>query len=395
MTSAVSATTPISDLDPYSDTALIDPWSTYAELQDAGPAVWLSKYKMFALTRYDSALKALQDSASFPSSFGVMMNDHMNQVLRGNTLCSDGEDHNRLRRIIMKPLTASALKSLQERVTVEAEELVQRLVSKGSFCATRELAVHLPVSIVSDQVGLAEEGRERMLVWADKMFDCFGPENDRMRHALPVLEEMMNYATTQAVRGKLKPGSWAEAVLDAVDRGEVDRSLSPVLMIDYMGPSLDTTIFGISSGVWLFAKHPEEWDKVRSSPSLVTNAVNEILRLESPVQGFSRHVASDYDMDGITLPAESRAIVFYGAANRDGRKFPDPHKFDVTRSNSINQLAFGTGPHVCAGIHLARLEMKAIFGSLARMVKRFHIQHEERLVNNVLRGFAELNVSVE
>jgi hypothetical protein len=121
MTSVVSGTgssraqqpadkTPISRLDPYSDRALIDPWPIYAELQDAGPAVWLSKYKMFALARYDSALKALQDPSSFPSSMGVMMNDHMNHILRGNTLCSDGEDHSRLRRIIMKPLTASALK---------------------------------------------------------------------------------------------------------------------------------------------------------------------------------------------------------------------------------------------------------------------------------------------
>ena len=93
--------TPISNLDPYSDQALIDPWPTYIALQDAGPAVWLSKYKMFALTRYDSALKALQNPSSFPSSLGVMMNDHMNQVLRGNTLCSDGEDHSRLRRVIV------------------------------------------------------------------------------------------------------------------------------------------------------------------------------------------------------------------------------------------------------------------------------------------------------
>jgi len=387
--------TPISHLDPYSDRALIHPWPIYAELQDAGPAVWLSKYKMFALARYDSALKALQDPSSFPSSMGVMMNDHMNHVLRGNTLCSDGEDHSRLRRIIMKPLTASALKSLQENVAVEADELVRRLVLKGRFCATRDLAVHLPISLVANEVGLAEEGRERMLVWADKMFDCFGPENDRTRQALPVLEEMMHYATTQAVRGKVKPGSWAEAVLDAADRGEVDRSLCPVLMIDYMGPSLDTTIFGSSSGVWLFAKYPEEWDKVRESPSLIPNAINEILRLEAPIQGFSRYVASDYNMDGITLPAGSRAIVFYGAANRDGRQFPDPHRFDVTRSNSINHLAFGAGSHVCVGINLARLEMKAIFGSLARMVKRFHIEHEERVVNSVLRGFAKLNVSTE
>jgi cytochrome P450 len=394
MTSVISVKTPISHLDPYSNAALIDPWPMYAELQDAGPAVWLSKYEMFALTRYDSALKALQDPSSFPSSLGVMMNDHMNQVLRGNTLCSDGEDHNRLRRVIMKPLTPSALNSLQERVTAEADELVQRLVSQGSFCATRDLAAHLPISVVSNEVGLAEEGRERMLVWADKMFDCFGPENDRTRQAWPVLDEMMRYANTQAVRGKVKPGSWAEAVLDAADRDEVDRSLCPVLMIDYMGPSLDTTIFGISSGVWLFANYPEEWDKVRESPSLIPNAVNEILRLESPIQGFSRYVASDYDMDGVTLPAESRAIVFYGAANRDGRKFPDPHRFDVTRG-SVNNLAFGAGPHVCVGINLARLEMKAIFSSLAKTVTRFHIEHEERIVNSVLRGFAKLNVSIE
>jgi cytochrome P450 len=200
---------------------------------------------------------------------------------------------------------------------------------------------------------------------------------------------MMHYATTQAVRGKLKPGSWAEAILDAADQGEVDRSLCAVLMIDYMGPSLDTTIFGISSGVWLFAKHPEEWDKLRESPSLIPNAVNEVLRLEAPVQGFSRYVACDYDMDGIALPAESRAIVFYGAANRDGSKFSDPHRFDIAR-NPNNHLAFGAGPHVCAGINLARLEMKAIFSSLVKTVRQFHIEHEERIVNNVLRGFAKL-----
>jgi cytochrome P450 len=130
------------------------------------------------------------------------------------------------------------------------------------------------------------------------------------------------------------------------------------------------------------------------SPSLIPNAINEILRLEAPIQGFSRYVASDYDMDGIMLPAESRAILFYGAANRDGPKFPDPHRLDIPR-DSINHLAFGAGPHVCAGINLARLEMNAIFSSLAKMVRRFHIEHEERIVNNVLRGFARLNVSIE
>ena len=87
------------------------------------------------------------------------------------------------------------------------------------------------------------------------------------------------------------------------------------MMIDYMGPSLDTTIYAIGSGVWLFANHPEEWRKVCESPSCVPSAINEVLRMESPLQGFSRFLTRDYDMDGITLPAGSRAIMFYGAAN--------------------------------------------------------------------------------
>ena len=131
----------------------------------------------------------------------------MNQVLRGNALCNDGEDHRRLRRIIAKPLTPMAMNSLKVEITEKTEELVDRLVAKGSFCATAELATGLPVDIVASAVGLPQEGRERMLVWAEQMFNCFGPLNDRTRAAFPVLEEMMHYARTQAVRGRLKPGA--------------------------------------------------------------------------------------------------------------------------------------------------------------------------------------------
>jgi cytochrome P450 len=188
---------------------------------------------------------------------------------------------------------------------------------------------------------------------------------------------MMHYASSQAVRGKLKPGSWADAILDAVDRGEVDQAVCPMMMIDYVGPSLDTTIYAIGNGVWLFAKHPEEWQKVRESPSRIPAAINEIVRMEAPVQSFSRLLTRDYDMEEITLPARSRAIVCYGAANRDERKFPDPHRFDVTRG-SAEHMAFGWGPHMCVGQHLAKLEMNAIFCALAARVERFHIHHAGR-----------------
>jgi cytochrome P450 len=112
------------------------------------------------------------------------------------------------------------------------------------------------------------------------------------------------------------------------------------------------------------------------------------------LQGFSRLVLSDYAMNEVVLPAGSRAIVFYGAANRDERKYSQPHKFQVER-NPADHVAFGTGPHACVGLHLAKLEMVAIFTALAARVKRFLVHEDVRHVHNVLRGFERLLVSVD
>ncbi|HSS23071.1 MAG TPA: cytochrome P450 [Mycobacterium sp.] len=392
-TREVIGAAPWSDHDPYADAALLDPWPGYKNLRDAGPAVWLPKYEMFALTRYDSVRRALQDWESFPSRNGVMMNDRMNQVLRGNTLCSDGAYHDALRDVLVRPLTPGALRAVRQEITAEAEDVVQKLVARGTFDAATELANHLPVTVVSSLIGLPEKGRERMLVWAEEMFNCFGPINDRTNASFPVLDEMLDYATNEAVPGKLKPNSWAAGIHDAVAHGEVPAEACRAMMIDYLGPSLDTTIFAISNAVSLFANNPDQWELLREDLRLLPSAINEVLRYDAPIQSFSRYVARDVDMDGVVLPAGSRAIVFYGAANRDERKYPDPDRFDVLRRPG-DHLGFGAGPHACVGMNLARIEMLALFTALAKHVRRFTILEQEPVLNNVLRGFKTLQVAV-
>jgi cytochrome P450 len=287
-----------------------------------------------------------------------MMNDDMNHLLRGNALCSDGDGHRRLRRIVMKPMTATGPDSLKSEIETKAEQLVEarREADVLRNCRTG----HRPAGRHRRKRGRAAARGTRanadlgradvQLLWpverprAQRLSGASGDS------AFPLLQEMMRYATTQAVRGKLKPGSWAEAIIDAVDRGEVDEAARPVMMIDYMGPSLVTTICAIGSGLWLFAKNPQEWRKVCQAPSLVASAMNEILRLEAPVQGFSRLLTRDYDMDGIALPAGSRAIAFYGAANRDERKFPRPSTFDVRRGWRSSSRSAGDPTSVSASI---------------------------------------------
>lgn len=385
---------PVSDIDLYSTEALLDPFPIYRELRDTSGAVWLNKHDMFVLSRYDDVKAALADWETYSSAGGVTMNDEMNEKLRGGLLCSDPPAHDVLRKIIEKPVMPRALSELRQKVTDEAEALVERLVQQGTFDAATDLAQHLPVTIVSELVGLPEEGRERMLKWAPANFDCFGPINDRTNAAFPIVGEMVEYAFTRCVPGKLKPGGWAQMIWDAADRGEIDASICPFLMNDYMGPSLDTTIFATTSAIWLFAKHPEQWALIRENAALIPQAINEVIRIESPIQTFSRYVAKDTSVDGVDIAAGSRAIISFGSANRDERKWGNPDVFDILRDGAQDHMGFGHGEHHCVGNNLARLEIRALLTALAKRVDRFELHETARGVNNVLRGIEKCIVSV-
>lgn len=388
---------PQSDIDLHTDEALLDPYPLWAELRAAGGAVWMSRYDMFALSRYDDVRAALSDWETYSSSRGVSFNSRKSEVTKGIVLQSDPPEHQELRRVLHRPLAAKALRELEAEFVQEAEHLVGRLVEKESFEAVSELAQHLPVTIVSRYVGLPEDGRQNMLEWAGAVFNCAGPmEKERTRAAFPIIAEEVEYFRTQAVPGKLTPGGWGQGLYDAAERGEISVDKCPVMMHDYVNPSLDTTINAIASGVWLFGQNPEQWDLVRQDLSLIPAAVNEIVRMESPIPAFTRFVQREHVVDGTTLPVGSRAMILYGSANRDERKWTDPERFDVRREGVAQQLGWGAGGHACLGMGLARLEMKAIFTALARSgITRFELGTVERELNMTLRGLRRVDVTVK
>lgn len=232
-----------------------------------------------------------------------------------------------------------------------------------------------------------------MLDWARANFNCFGPMNARTEKSLPVLQDAIAYSTDPTLRQRVRPGGWAARLYEAADAGEIPQEQAGIMLNDYWAPSLDTTIMAIGSAIRLFAEHPDQWDLVRADPRLISHAINEVVRLESPLQMFSRLLTDDYEMDGETLPKGSRVVVIFASANRDGRKWDNPERFDILRKPS-DHLAFGWGEHQCMGMPLARLEMRALLTALASRVRRFEISAMEPLMNNVLHGPRKLDVTV-
>jgi cytochrome P450 len=169
--------------------------------------------------------------------------------------------------------------------------------------------------------------------------------------------EMLNFAGKVATEHESSADSMGAGLMGAAVNGEIEANECPALLIDNLGPSLDTTISALGSAIWLFGKHPDQWDLLRAEPHRAHNAFNEVLGLESPVTGFTRVCPTAADIDEVTVPAGARVLTLYASANRDVRRWDRPDEFDITRDAS-GQIAFGPGAHACAGMGLARLTRK-------------------------------------
>ena len=178
---------PTSDVDLFGDEALAEPYDHYRALRDLGPVVWLERHDVYAVPRYAEVRATLADAATFCSGQGVGLNDFINHAGRGTTLMSDGAAHDRQREVIGRPLTPKALAELRPDVQALADDLVDRLVERGSFDAVADLAEVIPVTWVPDLLGWPDDGRDRLLTWAADNFDALGPPNARAEAAGPGL----------------------------------------------------------------------------------------------------------------------------------------------------------------------------------------------------------------
>ncbi len=386
---------PALDIDPFCRDFFDDPYPAHAAMRDAGPVVYLPRYDIHAVARYDDMRAMLMDWGSYSSARGVGISDFAKEKpwrLPSLLLETDPPLHDRTRKLMDKVLSPAAVRALRQSFAAAADSLIDDLLVRGSFDAVRDLAEAYPLTVFPDAVGMPPENRRFLLPYGNMVFNSFGPRNSFFETAVADAEPVLAWVQAQSKREALTASGFGAAIHAATDTGEFTTAEAEVLVRSLLTAGVDTTVNGLCAAVYCLARFPTALKQLRADPSLARAAFEEAVRLESPVQTFFRTTTRDVTIGDETLSEGTKVLMFLGAANRDPRRWDHPDDFDMARRNA-GHVGFGTGIHGCVGAVLARLEGELVLNAIARKVASIEIMGEpKRRYNNTLRGMASLPV---
>ncbi|HEX3550610.1 MAG TPA: cytochrome P450 [Candidatus Elarobacter sp.] len=389
---------PASDVDPFDAAFLRDPWPHHARLRDAGPVVYLERYGIWSMARYDDVAATLHDWETFCSSAGAgMTNFHRETPWRKPSIILEADPplHTRTHKVLLRALSPAALKALKPVFEREAGALVEDLVRIGTFDGAEDCARAFPLRVFPDAIGLRGEGREKLLTFGDMVFNAFGPRNERLETALAATSVVLPAIMEMCARMSLSGDGLGARVYDAVDAGDIAEDEAAMLVRSLLSAGLDTTIGAIAAALFCLARDPDAFDALRADESLARTAFDEAIRVESPVQTFFRTTTRATRAGDVDIPEDAKVLLFLASANRDPRRWDDADRYDLSRRTG-GHVGFGSGIHRCVGELLSRLEGEALLVAIARRVRRMRLAGEPRVrLNNTIRSYDRLPLAFE
>ena len=303
-----------------------------------------------------------------------ILHDRMCKTL----LAIDGNDHTRLRKLVRKAFVPSAVDRHRPTMRSILESLVAPVLTDGRFDFTGAVAEHFPIQVMCDVLGVPAEDHEDFTTWIKAIAWTLSLElAARFDEAEAGMKQLDDYVTQLVADRRQTPRD--DLVTELVAAEEQGDRLSDdelrSLIIGLLFAGYDTTRNQLGLGMWLFARHPDQWALLADQPDLAAKAVEEVMRFAGAVDSAPRLVAEDFELDGYLLTAGTLLFLSTAAANYDPAAYDSPRTFDITADREP-QLTFGGGPHYCLGAHLARAEMQEAFPLLAQAMPGLELDGE-------------------
>lgn len=354
----------------------------------------------WAVTRHADIVEASLRPETFCSGQGVSFEDIPPEVAEAiaSFVVMDAPRHTKLRRLVSQAFTPRAVHQIDAQIHAQAQAVVGEALALGEFDLVEQVSTPLPLWTISEMMGIPLERRPAVCEAANVLVGTNDPDvvpqgGDGLVALAGAVRELTHTALELAAARRSEPG---DDLLTGLVQAEVDadRLTDEEIGAFFVLMSVagnDTTRNTISHGVQAFADHPEQWAALRASDdALMHSAVEELVRWASPVIQFRRTATVDTTLAGVPIAAGDRVVLFYASANRDESVFDDPWSFDVSRSPNHHVGFGGHGPHFCLGANLARTQLRAVFGELARSVTSFEVGPIEYLAGNFISGVKHL-----
>jgi cytochrome P450 len=355
------------DYDPLDRATAAQPFEAYRALHRNGRVHYNPKRATFILNRHEDVRAALRNTDAVTSTQGVTRMRISAPVL----VLSDGEEHARLRKQVQPGFSKGAMASWQDMTDKLAAELVSDVLANPGCDVVQRLAIPMPLRMIAYILGIPDRDIKQFRHWSEAGMHIidFEPTQSgivRSAKAVASIAALQRYMMRQFASGGLK-GS--DTVLGRLIAHNDDGSLTDgqlfliTMLLLIAGNETTTNLLG---GMFDTLGHnPEQFELIRSNPDLIPMAVEEQLRISTPIQNLYRYTRSDYRVGDVTIPAGSRILLSFAAANRDPLVFEDPDVYRADR-NPRSHIAFGYGAHMCIGAPLARMEGQAVLRELVR-----------------------------
>ena len=334
----------------------------------------------FLVTRYEDVVAVLRDERFVKDARSVRDPGDQRrpwmpgalQPLAHTMLDSDGEEHRRLRSLVRDTFTPRYVAALEPRAREIADELLERMAAAGKADLVADYALLLPLTLISEILGVAERDRLRFRRWFNSLIaaSASGRMSLRVLLGLPDILAMMRFLRRLVAERREQPRD--DLVSRLVGAGENGDRLNETELLAMVALLLiagyETTVNLIATGTLLLLTHPDQLARLRQDLDLIGTAVEELLRLGCPVDvATERYARETVEVAGVTIPCGALVLVAIVSANADGEHFAEPEQLDLAREDN-HHVSFGLGPHYCLGAPLARLEGRVAIGSL---IQRF------------------------